>query len=52
MDKVSEMVATLYALPSERLREMIATEREQGRAWGTVAEAARTLLTLRTGRAS
>lgn len=52
LDTVSEVVATLYTFTNAQLREVIYQEREQGRAWGTVAEAARTLLALRTGRAS
>jgi len=37
-------------LTNEQLRELIAHEREQGRAFGFVADAARTLYELRTGR--
>lgn len=50
MDAIAERVAKLYHLTDEELRNIIADEREAGRAWGQVAEAARTLLTLRTGR--
>jgi len=40
----------LRELTNEQLRALIAHEREQGRAFGFVAEAARTLYELRTGR--
>ena len=50
MEQVSAMIATMHSLSTARLREIIAAEREAGRAFGVVAEAARTLYELRTGR--
>jgi hypothetical protein len=52
LDATAVQVHALYSLTNQELRDVIATEREHGRAWGTLAEAARTLLTLRTGRES
>jgi hypothetical protein len=52
LDATAVQVHALYSLTNQELRDVIDTERENGRAWGTLAEAARTLLTLRTGRES
>jgi hypothetical protein len=52
MDATSKLIATMYSLDNTRLRELLAEEREAGRAFGHVAEAARTLLQLRTGSPS
>jgi hypothetical protein len=50
LDATAVRVAALHTLSTPQLRDLIATEREQGRAFGEVAEAARTLYELRTGR--
>ena len=50
LDATAVQVHGLRELTDAQLRELIAHEREQGRAFGFVAEAARTLYELRTGR--
>lgn len=50
LDATAVHVNGLRELTDEQLRELIAYEREQGRAFGFVADAARTLYELRTGR--
>jgi len=50
LDSVAVATHSLRDLTNEQLRALIAHEREQGRAFGFVAEAARTLYELRTGR--
>jgi len=52
LDATAVQVHALYSLTNAQLRDVIDAEREDGRAWGTLAEAARTLLALRTGRAT
>ena len=52
LDATAVQVHALYSLTNAQLRDVIDTERADGRAWGTLAEAARTLLALRTGRAT
>lgn len=50
LDATAEKVHSLRALTNVQLKDLIAHEREQGRAFGFVADAARTLYELRTGR--
>jgi len=50
LDATAVQVHGLRELTDEQLRALIAHEREKGRAFGFVAEAARTLYELRTGR--
>jgi len=50
LDATAVQVHGLRELTDAQLRGLIAHEREQGRAFGFVAEAARTLYELRTGR--
>lgn len=50
LDTAAIATHSLRDLTNEQLRALIAHEREQGRAFGFVADAARTLYELRTGR--
>jgi hypothetical protein len=50
LDATAAQTHSLRDLTNEQLKDLIAHEREQGRAFGFVAEAARTLYELRSGR--